>query len=169
MDDVFGTPWNPTDKDLQTYPSVHLTSPHEWDTSVLDYEHPEYSGEPDWAIDPNDRLQFDPNFDEFDYVNRSLFIFDILDDTPQISPTHNLLVNKHAVHQTPIDYDKLRPYFGWVNSDIVKQTIDQITQWGVALDSFPMKRHLKSRNPALNVPEDMNLLLQILYFQIHLQ
>ena len=23
---------------------------------------------------------------------------------------------------------------------------------GVALDSFPMKRHLKSRNPALNVP-----------------
>ena len=35
---------------------------------------------------------------------------------------------------------------------IVKQTIDQTTQWGVALDSFPMKRHLKSRNPALNVP-----------------
>ena len=46
----------------------------------------------------------------------------------------------------------MRPFFGWVNSDIVKQTIDQTTQWGVALDSFPMKRHLKSRNPALNVP-----------------
>ena len=46
----------------------------------------------------------------------------------------------------------MRPYFGWVNSDIVKQTIDQTTQWGVALDSFPMKRHLKSRNPALRVP-----------------
>ena len=30
--------------------------------------------------------------------------------------------------------------------------IDQTTQWGVALDSVPMKRHLKSRNPALNVP-----------------
>ena len=54
--------------------------------------------------------------------------------------------------RTPIDYEKLRPFFGWVNSDIVKQTIDQTTQWGVALDSFPMKRHLKSRNPALNVP-----------------
>ena len=39
-----------------------------------------------------------------------------------------------------------------MNSDIVKQTIDQSTQWGVALDSFPMKRHLKSKNPALNVP-----------------
>ena len=46
----------------------------------------------------------------------------------------------------------MRPFFGWVNSDIVKQTIDQTTQWGVALDSIPMKRHLKSRNPALNVP-----------------
>ena len=77
---------------------------------------------------------------------------DILDDTPQISPTHNPLVNKHVFHGTLIDYDKLRPYFGWVNSDIVKQTIDQTTQWGVALDYFPMKRHLKSRNPALNVP-----------------
>ena len=120
----------PTDKDLHTHPSVHLTSPHEWDPSVLDYEHPEDNGEPDWAIDPNEMFQFDPNFDEFgDYVNRSLSILDILDDTPQISPTHNLLVNKHAFHQTPIDYDKLRPYFGWDNSDIVKQTINQTTQW----------------------------------------
>ena len=31
----------PTDQDLQNYPSVHLTSPYEWDPSVLDYEHPE--------------------------------------------------------------------------------------------------------------------------------
>ena len=38
------------------------------------------------------------------------------------------------------------------NKTFVKQTIDQTTQWGVALDSFPMKRHLKSRSPALNVP-----------------
>ena len=123
----------PTDKDLQTFPSVHLTSPHEWDPSVLDYKHPEDNGEPGWAIDLNEIIQFDPNFDEFgDYVDRSLSVLDILDDTPQISPTHNLLGNKHASHQLPIFYDKLRPYFRWVNSDIVKQTIDQTTQWGVA-------------------------------------
>ena len=41
-----------TDIDLQTYLSVHLTSPHEWDRSIFDYEHPENNGEPDWAIDP---------------------------------------------------------------------------------------------------------------------
>ena len=143
----------PTDQDLLNYPSVHLTSPHEWDPSVLDYEHPENNGEPDWAIDPNENFQFDPNFDAFgDYVNRSLSILDILDETPKISPSHNILVDKHVFQQTPVDYEKFRPFFGWVNSDIVKQTIDQTTQWGVALDSFPMKRHLKSRNQALNVP-----------------
>ena len=106
-----------------------------------------------WAIDPNENFQFDPNFDEFgDYVNRSLSILDILDDTPPISQIHKLMVNKHVFQPTPIDYEKLRPFFGWVNSDNVKQTILQTTQWGVSLDSFPMKRHLKSRDPALNVP-----------------
>ena len=78
-------------------------------------------------------------------------ILDLLDETPKISPIHNLLVNKHVFQRIPVDYEKLRQFFGWVNSDIVKQAIDQTTQWGVTLDSFPMKRHLKSRNPALNV------------------
>ena len=50
----------PTDKDLQLYPSVHLRSPHEWDPSILDYERPENNGEPDWAIDPNEKILFDP-------------------------------------------------------------------------------------------------------------
>ena len=62
------------------------------------------------------------------------------------------MVNKDVLQQTPVDYEKLRPFLGGGKSDIVKQTIDQTTQWRVALDSLPMKRHLKSRNPALNVP-----------------
>ena len=87
----------PADRGLQNYPSVHLTSPHEWDPSVLDYEHPENSGEPHWAIHPNENFQFDPNFDEFgDYVNRSLSILDIFDEIPKLSPIHYLLVNKHV-------------------------------------------------------------------------
>ena len=35
----------PTDQDLQNYASVHLTSPHEWDPSVLDYKHSENNAE----------------------------------------------------------------------------------------------------------------------------
>ena len=160
----------PTNKDLQTYPSVHLTGPHEWDPSVLDFKHPENNGEPDWAIDHNKNFQFDPNFDGFgDYVNRSLSSLDILDETPPISPIHNPFINKHVFQHTPVDYEKLRPYFGWVNSDIHKQTIDQTTQWGVALDSFPLKRHLKSRNPALNDPRRHEPVATDTIFQIHLQ
>ena len=85
----------PTDKNLQTYPSVHLTSSHGWDPSVLDYD--ENHGEPDWAIDPNQNVQVHPNFDEFrDYVDRTLSSLDILDETPRISPIHILLVNNHV-------------------------------------------------------------------------
>ena len=81
----------PTDKDLQTYPSVHLTSPQEWDPSVLDYVHPKDNGEPNSTYDSTEKFQVDTTFDEFnDYINKLISI------TPQISSTHNLLVSKHA-------------------------------------------------------------------------
>ena len=70
----------PTDKDLQTYPSVHLTSPQEWDPSVLDYVHPKDNGEPSLTYDSIEKFHVDPTFDEFDdYINKLLSI------TPQIS------------------------------------------------------------------------------------
>ena len=59
-----------TDKDLQTYPSVHLTSPQEWDPFVLDYLNPKDNGEPNSTYDSIGKFQFDPTFDEFDdYIN----------------------------------------------------------------------------------------------------
>ena len=86
----------PTDQDLQNYPSVHLTSLHEWDPSVLDYMSIlKTMGSLIGQLIPT--RKFDPNFDEFgDCVNRALSILDILDETPKISPIHNLLVNKHV-------------------------------------------------------------------------
>ena len=35
----------PADVDLERYPAVHLTGPHEWDPSVLDHTHPSGDGE----------------------------------------------------------------------------------------------------------------------------
>ena len=62
----------------------------------MDYEHPEGNGQPDWAIDPKEMFQFDPNIDEFgDYVN-ILSILGVLDETPHISPIHTLLINQHV-------------------------------------------------------------------------
>ena len=61
--------------------------------------------------------------------------------------------NKHVVNNDTPDYEKPRLHFGWVNADTVYRTVEQSTQWGVSIpNTFPMKRYLKSRNPALNIP-----------------
>ena len=65
----------PTDKDILTYPYVHLSSDQEWDPFVLDYVHPEDNGELDWSNEPTENFQSDPTFDEFDYyINKLLSI-----------------------------------------------------------------------------------------------
>ena len=152
----------PTDKDLERYPAVHLTGPHERDPSVLDYTHPSGDGEPPWSNDPSERSAIDPNFDEFgDYTQRAIQTLSILDDSSStLTPCPTFMANQHdfrtyqhnVTHEAP-DYEKFRPYFGWVNVDTVQKTMEQSTQWGVSLpNTFPMKKHLKSRNPALNIP-----------------
>ena len=66
---------------------------------------------------------------------------------------HVFRANQHDVSPETPDYEKFRPYFGWVNVDTVQKTMEQSTQWGVSIpNTFPMKKHLKSRNPALNIP-----------------
>ena len=66
---------------------------------------------------------------------------------------HELRTYQHGVNHVALDYEKFRPYFGWVNVDTVQKTMEKSTQWGVSLpNTFPMKKHLKSRNPALNIP-----------------
>ena len=59
---------------------------------------------------------------------------------------------KHKLKPELPDFDKYRPYFGWVNADTIRDTIKHTTQWGASVGTFPMKKNLKSRSPALNVP-----------------
>ena len=48
---------------------------------------------------------------------------------------------------------KTQAFFGWVNVDTVQKAMEQSTHWGVSIpNTFPMKRHPKSRNPALYIP-----------------
>ena len=58
----------PSDEDLERYPAVHLTGPHEWFHSVLDFTYPSGDGEPPWSNDPNERFAFDPNIDELGII-----------------------------------------------------------------------------------------------------
>ena len=70
-----------------------------------------------------------------------------------ISPSKTpFQANKHQIKSETPDFDKYRPYFSWVNADTIRDTFKHTTQWGAPVGTFPMKRHLKSRNPALNVP-----------------
>ena len=124
-----------SDEDLERYPAVHLTGPHEWDPSVLDLTYPSSDGEPPWSNDPTERFAFDPNFDAFvDYTHRAIQTLNILDYsslpmTPFLTIRANLHVfrrNKHVVINDTPDYENLRSYFGWVNADIVQKLLNRL-------------------------------------------
>ncbi len=108
----------PTDKELDQYPSVHLTSPHEWEPSLLDYEHPQDDGEPPWA-DGLPPTIANPPFDEFGNYNRRVIAnLMVLADYPDKVIT----LCKHVVSKSTPDFEKLRPYFGWANISVIEKT-----------------------------------------------
>ena len=120
---------------------MHLTGPHEWDPSVLDYTHPSGDGEPPCFNAPSERSSFDPNFDEFgDYTQRAIQTLSILDvSSSTLTPCPTFMANQHdfrpyqhdVIHEAP-DYEKFRTYFGWVNVDTFQKTMEQSTQCGVS-------------------------------------
>ena len=137
----------PTDADLKTFPHMLLTGPHEWDPSVLDYIHPTTTGDPTWAPDPSQHSANDPRIDEFGNfkgrVHHTLTHF----------PDHSHIAqHKHAIKTQPIDFEKFRPYLGWVNKHTIKKTFNKTTQWAVASTRYPMRKHFKSRFPVFNIP-----------------
>ena len=87
------------DAHLARYPAVHLTGPHEWDHSVLDYTHPSSDVGSPWSNDPDERVAFDPNFDEFgDYTQRAIQTLSILDDSSiPLTPCSTLRANQHVI------------------------------------------------------------------------
>ena len=137
----------PTDQDLEQYPHVLLTSPHERDLCVLDYSHSNTCGYPSWAPHPSVRDQHDPRIDECGNIHcRVIHTLSILSDTPTTS------IKKHDQQPTTIDYNKLKPYFGWVNVDTIKNTFENSTQWAVTSTRYPMRKHFKSTFPAFDIP-----------------
>ena len=119
----------PTDADLETFPHVLLTGPHEWDPSVLDYTYPATAGDPTWAPDPSQCGAHDPRIDEFGNFKGN--IHHTLTHPPGNS---NIAQHKHAIQTQPIDFEKLRPYFGWVNKHTIEKTLPQNHSIGCCLN-----------------------------------
>ena len=108
----------------------------------MDYAHPNTHGYPSWAPDPSVRDQHDPWIDECsNFQGRVVQTLSILSEEPFTS------VQKHVQKPSPIEYNKLRPYFGWVNAHTIKKTIENSTQWAVTSTRFPMRKHFKYRFP----------------------
>ena len=131
---------------MDQYPHVLLTSPHEWNPSVLDYSLPNTHGYPFWAPDPSAKDQHDPSIDECGNIHtRAIHTLSILSDTCSTS------IQKHGQKPNTIDYNKLKPYYGWVNAETIKKTFENSTQWAVTSTRFSMGKHFKSRFPAFNI------------------
>ena len=107
----------------------------------------QYPWNPSSAPDPSARDQHDPRIDENGNIhNTAIHTLSILSDTPTTS------IQKHNWQPTTIDYNKLKPYFGWVNAETIKNTFENSTQCTVISTGFPMRDHFKSRFPAFNIP-----------------
>lgn len=72
------------------------------------------------------------------------------DPPPDVLPIASPLTPR-TLAQHPPDYDLLRPYFGWISSDLVKKTLEYTTQYARLPTGTLLKRAYKSPNPALNV------------------
>ena len=170
-----------TDAEWDELPHVFLTAETEWDPSALDHEFDhddQWSDTPsDMSADPSLSV-FD---ETGSYRNRIIVnatdhhslasLDDLVDDCAiyHHHDNHSHLYDVHAHHGTsdsgqPIlvsppatvvkrapDYAKLRPLFGWLNSDIIAKTFQHTTQYARLPTGTLLKRTFKSPNPALNV------------------
>ena len=89
---------------------------HEWDPSVLDYTHPATAGDPTWAQIPPNAVHMTPGL-----MNLAILRGEFT--TPSLIPPGNshIAQHKHAIKTQPIDFEKLRPYFGWVNKHTIRK------------------------------------------------
>ena len=118
--------------------------------------YPEGDEEPVWACDLQHVDLIDCKFGHQGlYTKRATNTLSSLADVlklPTLAIPSSTQAGKHQIKSEIPDFDKYKPYFGWVNADTIKETFKHTTQWGASVTTFPMKRHLKSRNLALNVP-----------------
>ena len=64
----------------------------------------------------------DPRIEECgDIHTRTIHTMFILSDTPKVS------IKKHHQQSLTIDYNKLKPYFCWVNAETIKETVENPT------------------------------------------
>jgi hypothetical protein len=138
----------PTDAELASLPHVVLTSDVDWDPSVLDNEIDLATSWYDGIHDLPQPPYVEPRFDHTgQYLHRHISLCDYRDD----AIARIMQCQQHHVTRNVHDYEALRPCFGWVSADTVRKTIMATTQHAREVYHAPLRKHFKSRFPALNV------------------
>ena len=152
-----------TDHEFDTLPHVILTSELEWDPTVLDHEFTDIS---DWGDNnsSNSGLLTNSIYDEFGRYRHRVEVhtheyFSRFDNNNALNTIDCCIVDAHSqlftfptkVTKVAPSYETLRPLFGWLAVDIIKQTFQHTTQYARLPTGTTLRRAFKSPNPALNV------------------
>ena len=155
-----GLPYMPmrpyTDSEWDTLPHVILTADSDWDPTVLDND---LADDDEWFDAVSDMPEDPVNtpFDQFgDYrhthiVTEAFLSNSILDnslimDLPTLYQAH-----ERRIQPKDPDYEALCPNFGWLPTDVIKQTFQNSTQFARIPMSTTLTKHYKSPFPANNV------------------
>jgi len=124
----------------------------------------------DTDTSPGTRAYGDTKFDQHGYYQQNVLslwhsplIFqdtladDVLEYVDTMESFHEAVAYPYDVNasrtttDTPIEYDKLRPFFGWIPMATIKRTFDCTTRWARYSGHYSLHKHFKSRFPSLNV------------------
>ena len=149
----------PTDRDLDELTHVVFTGDSDWDPSMIDSEVDAdvlQGGEAAQAfgeVSPDDNLDFcvfearrpDPTMQPILLGPRVPTVC----PEPTTDPAPPYLPKSIVGHKP--DFEALRPFFGWIPADRVRDTLKCTTQWYRMSQQYPMRKHFKTRFPAANV------------------
>ena len=128
----------PSDEELDLYPHVTMTKDTPWDPSI-------YDEDADLEVIDDD-TQEDGESEEWDLNAMVTKCVIACHRTDMVVYTPKCVLPKKP------DFSALRPVFGWIPAQRVKDTILCTTQYYKAEGRLPMRRHYRSRFPGANVP-----------------
>ena len=155
----------PNDEDMEAHPHVFLTADTLWDPSVMDNEFTSQDFDTP-SIATERRELRDPRVDPFGAIvdtnsttveRHDNKVFGILETVITITRSifaatvAALAACPSSIQRNFPDLDALRPNFGWVPVDRIKDTLNSTTQFCRATVHHPFRKHFKSRFPAANV------------------
>jgi len=124
----------PTDEELDQLPHVTMTCDKPWDPSRYDDDNSETE-----SVCPGESEDMAEDLD-------------VLIESCLLASQGTLVYKPKSILASKPDYEVLRPYFGWIPTQRVKDTIECTTQYYRADARLPMRKHFKSRFPGANVP-----------------